>query len=77
MLTQGGEEKRKQGFVEEENHLKELGVDGRIILKRIFKKRDEGMHWIHLAQDRNIWRALVNAVMNIRFPQNAGNFLAS
>jgi hypothetical protein len=27
-----------------------------------------GMHWIHLAQDRNQWRALVNLVMNLRFP---------
>jgi hypothetical protein len=27
-----------------------------------------GMDWINLAQDRNRWRALVNAVMNVRFP---------
>jgi hypothetical protein len=24
-----------------------------------------GMNWIHLAQDRNQWRALVNTVMNL------------
>jgi hypothetical protein len=25
-----------------------------------------GVDWIGLAQDRNTWRALVNAVMNLR-----------
>jgi hypothetical protein len=28
----------------------------------------EGVDWIHLAQDRNQWRALVNTVMDLRVP---------
>ena len=27
-----------------------------------------GMDWIDVAQERDRWRALVNAVMNLRFP---------
>jgi hypothetical protein len=30
--------------------------------------------WIGVAQDRYRWRALVNSVMKLRVPQNAGNY---
>ena len=33
--------------------------------------------WIWLAQDRDRWRTLVSAVMNLRVSSNAGNFLTS
>jgi hypothetical protein len=33
------------------------------------------MYWIDVAQDSNQWRALVNIVMNLQVPWNAGKFL--
>jgi hypothetical protein len=36
----------------------------------------DGMDWIELTQDRAQWRVLVNRVMNLRVPYNAGKFLS-
>ena len=48
-------------------HLEDPGVDGRIILKWIFKTWDGGMKWIDLVQERDRWGgALVNVVMNLQ-----------
>jgi hypothetical protein len=52
----------------ESDHLEYPGVDGSLRLNCVFKKWDGGMHWIELAQDRDRWRALVNALTNIRLP---------
>ena len=56
------------GNLRERDHLGDPGVDGRIILRWIFRKWGVGMDWIELAQDRGRWRTLVNAVIKIRGP---------
>jgi len=33
------------------------------------------MDWIDLAQDRNRWQAILNAVMSLCVPYKGGNFL--
>jgi len=38
-----------------EYHLKDPGVDGRIILRWILMKQDGSVDWIDLAQDRDRW----------------------
>jgi hypothetical protein len=35
------------------------------------------MNWIEQARDSDILQALVNAVINLLFPENTGNFLTS
>jgi hypothetical protein len=47
--------------------LKDQGVDGRMGSKLTLGRLVEGgVEWIHLAQDRDRWRGVVNAVMNLR-----------
>jgi len=65
------------GNLRERGHLGDPGVYGRIILKWIIRKWNEGMDWIDLAQDRNKWQALVNMVMNLQVPKNLRIFLTS
>ena len=56
------------GNLREGDHCREPGADGRIILRWIFRKWGGGRDRIKLAQDRDRWQALINAVMNPRFP---------
>jgi hypothetical protein len=55
------------GNLREGGHLEDPDIDGRIILRWIFRKWDGGdMDCIYLAQDRDRWRALVNVVVNLQ-----------
>jgi hypothetical protein len=60
------------------NHWGDRDVDGGDHIKMDLQEVGcASMGWIKLAQDRDRWRALVNAVMNLRVPLNTGNFLTS
>jgi hypothetical protein len=51
----------------EKDYLKDQGVDGRMGSKWTLGRLVGGdVEWIQLAQDRDRWRAVVNAVMNLR-----------
>jgi hypothetical protein len=55
------------GKPEGKDHLKDQGVDGRMGSKwTLGRLVGGGVEWIHLAQDRDCWRSVVNAVMNPR-----------
>ena len=63
------------GNLGERDNLEDPSLDGWIILRWIFREWDGGMHWLYLAQNRDRWRELVNAVMNLLVLQNAGKLL--
>ena len=54
------------GKLTERDQLGDPGAGERMILRWIFRKWDVGgVDWIEMAQNRDGWQALVNAVMNL------------
>jgi hypothetical protein len=53
----------------ERDHWEDQDVGGWTILKWILREIGlDGGDWLDLAQDRDQWRPLVNAVINLRVP---------
>jgi len=60
-----------------EDDMEDIGVDGRIMLIWIFRKRNVG-HWLdRCGSGWERWRSLVNARTNIQVLLKAGNVLTS
>jgi len=58
------------GNLKERDHWGNPDVDGRVILRWIFRKWGGGFgDWMELAQDRDRWQALVSTVRNLRVPK--------
>jgi hypothetical protein len=47
-------------------HSEDQGLGGRIVSEWILGRLAGGFEWTRLAQDRDWWRDVVNAVMNLR-----------
>ena len=56
------------GKPDRKSHLEDVDIDGKIILKWIWKAWNGIMNWIDVAHDNYKWQALVSAVMNLRVP---------
>jgi hypothetical protein len=54
------------------DHSENIVVDGRIILEWILRK--QVFDWIHLVQDKDQWRAVMNTIMKSPVPQKVSNF---
>ena len=67
------------GNLREMDHLEDVGLRSwkDNIKLDLQEERCGDMDWIDLAQNRDMWRALVNAVINFLVPLNEVNFLTS
>jgi hypothetical protein len=56
------------------NSCKDIGIDGRIILKYVLKEYGVNV-WAGSSDDSEERRALANTVMKLRFPLKAKNYI--
>jgi hypothetical protein len=55
------------------DHLGDLGVGWKVVFWYALKIGWEIVDWTDVAQDRDCWRAFVNAVLSLQVPRNAEN----
>jgi hypothetical protein len=60
-----------------EDHSEDLCVDAEVRNTREDLRETgwEGVNWMHLSQDRDQWRVVVNTVMKLRVPCKSKKFL--
>jgi hypothetical protein len=56
------------GNMRDVKHVRDLAVDGMIILQWICKNRVQSANWNYLIPDRDTWLALVKMLMNFWVP---------
>jgi hypothetical protein len=61
-------------YLKKIDDLKDIGMDGNIILKYFKEIVCEIVDWVKLVQDRVQWRALENTVMDLRVPKETEFF---
>jgi hypothetical protein len=54
-----------EGKPKGKNHLEDQGIDGETGSKWTLGRLVGGVDWIHLAEGKDRWRAVVNAMMNL------------
>ena len=54
--------------LKEIDHLEDVDVDERLILKHIIEETFGGVEQINLAEDGGLWRACMKTVIDFRFP---------
>jgi hypothetical protein len=62
--------------LKETDHLEDLAADGSVKLEFKETGLDE-LDWINLAQNMDKWQGVLNTIMKLWVPQNAGNVFCS